>query len=311
MLKTVLALTVAVVVLSLIGVVALAFHQGRKAPAGDPQYVALGSSFAAGMDLGPRDPGSPFVCMRTLNGYPKQLALLRGLSLVDVSCSGATTNSVLLGGKAFLRPQLDGLTARTELVTLTIGGNDVGYVGDLTLLAARGRPSFLGWYARTIWKGPTPPGNRDYEKLGRSISEILLQIRLRAPRAVIVVATYPTLLPPAGTCAKVGLQEKDVVTMRAVGDRLAEITKITAGEHGAVVVDMNLLGSEHHVCSEKPWAYGVAPKNGMPFHPNSSGAAATAEAVLRALRASRDQEPTSRARACSAGCRRGEDRSGE
>ena len=283
MLKSVLAAVAIVLVLSLIGGIGLAFYQGRKSPIGNPQYVALGSSFAAGMGLGRRDPGSPFVCMRTLNGYPKHLARLRSLSLVDVSCSGATARSVLVGGKAFLAPQLGALRPDTELVTLTMGGNDVGYVGDLTFLAARGRSSLLGWYARTIWKGPTPPGDRDFDQLRTALSETLDQIRLLAPHARIVVATYPTLLPATGTCAELGLEERDAVAMRNVGDRLAEVTMAVARDRGAIVVDMNAIGADHHVCSFEPWVNGGAPGSGMPFHPNLAGAEATAKAISGAL----------------------------
>ena len=107
-----------------------------KSHAGSPaQYVALGSSFAAGLGLGPRAPGSPFFFMRSINGYPQQLARMVDLSLVDASCSGATTRHVLHGGQFFQPAQIDMLVSTTELVTLTAGGNDVGYIRDLVFLA--------------------------------------------------------------------------------------------------------------------------------------------------------------------------------
>ena len=84
---------------ALLGIVTIGFfalvYQGRRRTRARPQYVALGSSFAAGIGLGERAPGSPRICMQSINGYPQQLARLLGLSLVDVSCSGAATKHVL------------------------------------------------------------------------------------------------------------------------------------------------------------------------------------------------------------------------
>ena len=83
------------------GGLAVLLHQGRRKPRGTPQYVALGSSYAAGIGLGKRAPGSPVACFRSVNDYPQQLARILGLSLVDVTCSGATTKHVLLGRQYF------------------------------------------------------------------------------------------------------------------------------------------------------------------------------------------------------------------
>ena len=146
----VLLLLVSVLVILFTGLAVL-IYQGRRPPEGEPQFVALGSSFAAGIGLGPRLPGSPHACMKTINGYPQQLARLLGLSLVDVSFSGASTRHILRGKQYFQPPQLDALTSNTELVTLTIGGNDVDYVRDLSMLAARRNRSLSGWLIRTFF----------------------------------------------------------------------------------------------------------------------------------------------------------------
>lgn len=150
----------AVIAIGFLLVVAVLFYQARQRPAGNPQYVALGSSFAAGIGLGPRAPGSPLVCMRSTNGYPQQLARMRGLSLVDVTCSGATAKHVLSGGQVFLGPQRDALSPSTELVTMTIGGNDVRYVGDLAMMAGSASRSIFGWGLRRITNGPLTPEQR-------------------------------------------------------------------------------------------------------------------------------------------------------
>lgn len=253
--------------------------QGRQTPSGAPEYVALGSSFAAGAGLGPLEPGSPLLCARSINGYPKQLARMRRLSIVDMSCGGAMARHLLHGGQAFQGPQIRTITRDTRLVTVTVGGNDIGYVGDLSLLAARKSKSPFGWLVRTIWNGPKAPQDRDYAGLEAELTATLRTVRERAPGATIVVVTYPTLVPPEGTCARIGLTEAEAVLMREVGDRLAATTGSAARTGGAVLVDMHVLGAAHHACSASPWASGWPSPNGAPFHPTKRGAEATAQAI--------------------------------
>ena len=155
------------------------YVQGRRKPDRTGQYVALGSSFAAGYGLGARAPGSPLACMRSANGYPRELAGLTGLALVDMSCSGSTTEHLLNGGQVFLGPQLDAVGPATKLVTITSGGNDVNYIGDLTL--ASGSLGLLGKIPKLVWKGPAPLADRDFAKVKKNLREIVVSIKSRAP----------------------------------------------------------------------------------------------------------------------------------
>ena len=60
--------------------------QMRTPPVANAYYVALGSSYAAGLGLGPRVRGSPIISGRSVNGYPQQLArLLKMPSFTDMS----------------------------------------------------------------------------------------------------------------------------------------------------------------------------------------------------------------------------------
>ena len=98
---------------------------------GPAQYVALGSSYAAGPGITPTVAASPEGCARSAENYAHVLARARGFALVDVSCSGATTHDVLAAGQFDLPAQLDAVTPQTQLVTVTIGGNDVFYMANL------------------------------------------------------------------------------------------------------------------------------------------------------------------------------------
>lgn len=260
-----------------------ALVQGRRTPAGTPEYVALGSSFAAGAGLGPLERDSPLLCARTVNGYPQQLARMRGLSIVDMSCGGAMTPHLLRGGQFFQGPQIRTINRATRVVTVTVGGNDIGYVGDLSLLAARKDKTLFGWLVRRLWKGPKPPVRRDYDGLRAELTATLKAIHERAPEATVVVATYPTVVPPTATCERIGLTETEAAMMRAVADQLAATTRAAARDGGAIVVDMQTAGAAHHACSGSPWTTGWRGAHGAPFHPTRSGAEATARAISVAL----------------------------
>ena len=275
-----------VLLLLLIGLaVGFAVYQGGREPKGRPEYVALGSSFAAGAGLGALEAGSPLLCARSVNGYPQQLARRANLSIVDMSCGGAVTPNVVRGGQFFQGPQVRAITPETRLVTITVGGNDIGYVGDLSLLAARRSDGVFGWLVRSFWKGPKTEGQRDYAGLRRDLLATLAAVHARAPEAVVVVATYPTLLPASGTCSTIAMTAAEAAGMREVGDRLAEVTRSAAREGGAVLVDMHALGAGHDACSAEPWTKGWVGAKGAPFHPNADGAEATAAAIQTALRA--------------------------
>src|SRR5690349_5073167 len=81
-------------------------------------YVALGDSYSSG--TGTRtyfDSG----CQRSVYAYPSLVDTQRpNTDLVFAACSGATTANVL-------NTQVNSLTANTNWVTITIGGNDAGF----------------------------------------------------------------------------------------------------------------------------------------------------------------------------------------
>lgn len=259
--------------------------QMRTPPVTNSYYVALGSSYAAGLGLGPRAPGSPIVSARTVNGYPQQLArLLKVPSFTDMSSSGSTVRHVLHGGQMLLGAQIDALGPDTRLVTLTAGGNDVGYVGDLTAMAYSNRGGIIGTLVGVFWNGAKPVAERKFSDLENNLTATLFEIRRRSPSARIVVATYPTILPDSGTCAALGISEGQAELMRVVGLKLAETTRTAAVKAGVTIVDVASLSHGHDACQNDPWVNGFRPKAGADFHPTLAGARATAQAVAATIR---------------------------
>ncbi|HLB20637.1 MAG TPA: GDSL-type esterase/lipase family protein [Solirubrobacteraceae bacterium] len=97
---------------------------GREPPA-TGEYTALGDSYAAGVgsfSYLPHTTGTNG-CYRATNGYAEQIATHLGLSLAFPACIGARIGNLWEGKD----PQLGHVGPRTRLVTLSIGGNDVGF----------------------------------------------------------------------------------------------------------------------------------------------------------------------------------------
>ena len=92
-------------------------------------YVALGDSYAAmGSVLPGRWTGGPPQCIRTADSYPSVLAeSLRPAEFVDATCAGAVTAHLWGVRDGIVPPQFDALRPDTDLVTLSIWGNDVGF----------------------------------------------------------------------------------------------------------------------------------------------------------------------------------------
>lgn len=252
------------------------YWQGSRPVDNTGDYVALGSSFAAGFGLGPTAEGSPIQCFRGSGGYPSLVARRAGLRLVDMSCSGSTTEHILNGGQMLLGPQLAAIGPETKLVTITAGGNDVGYVSDL--MAASG--SVIGW-----WRGELrPAADRPYARVGANLQSIVRHIRSIAPDAQIMIISYPVIVPENGDCAKLGMPSAQADVGRTVARLLARATELAARDSDVLYIDMAAASVGHHACSAVPWVNGSVGEDGQPFHPTAAGADAVASRVISAMR---------------------------
>ncbi|HEX2285506.1 MAG TPA: SGNH/GDSL hydrolase family protein [Mycobacterium sp.] len=247
------------------------------------RYVALGSSMAAGPGIWPPVFGAPLPAMRSANNYPHLVAKKLGLNLVDVTYSGATTANVLTESQLGSPPQINALDGTEELVTVTIGGNDVGYVPFLFAAGlpgvARSVPLLGGWLRERL-----DPRARDraLAEVGESLKEVGRTLRQRSPRAKVLFVDYLTLLPPPGTPAP-PLSDTDVATGRRIADTLARLTAEAAADTGCGLVRAAEASREHHAWSAEPWTtrFGLPlPGQPFPFHPNAAGMRAVADLVV-------------------------------
>ena len=247
------------------------------------RYVALGSSMAAGPGIRPGARGAPFCAGRSARNYPHLVAEKLGFDLVDVTYSGATTANVLSEPQHGAPPQIDALDGSEDLVTVTIGGNNVGYV---PLLFAAGLPRIvrslplLGGRLRD--QLDPPARDRALAEVAESLKEVGRTLRQRSPRAKVLFVDYLTLLPPPGTPAP-PLSDSDVATGRHIADTLARLTAEAAAATGCGLVRVAEPSLEHHAWSADPWTekFGLPlPGRPAPLHPNATGMRMVADLVV-------------------------------
>jgi len=246
------------------------------------RYVALGSSMAAGPGIRPRVRGAPFGSGRSARNYAHLVGEQLNLDTVDVTFSGATTAHLLAERQRGARPQIEALDGSEELVTITIGGNDVGYV-PLLMAATLPRPARILPAIGALLDHAAR--EQALNGVGDALCAVGMAVRRRAPRARVVFVDYLTLLPPAGVPAP-PLAAADADLGRHVAARLEKATAAAAEATGCELVRAGHASRDHHPWSAQPWAVGAGwplPWRPAPFHPNATGMRAVAELVAAQL----------------------------
>lgn len=222
-------------------------------------YVALGDSIAAG--VGAPAPQSP-QCGTSAQGYPSVLAGQANIRLLgNFACRGFTTAHV---AAQLADPTVTAALGQAQLVTLTIGGNDLG----------------VEQIARSCASGTTPAqcqaaianaGNADtILKMATNYTALLQAIRAKAPNARILVVGYPMYF--AENSVNPLIREINTGTIRLnsllAGNLLGYATR--SGDGNIQFVDVAPAFTGHGIDSLASWINGA---NGQPgaFHPNPAG----------------------------------------
>lgn len=279
------------VVLSITGAAAGTAHAGTapaQARALGAEYVALGDSFTAG-PLIPPPHGRPTLCMRSGRNYPNLVAdALGARHFTDASCMSAEIGHMTSAQSLLLAtnpPQLDSLTPHTTLVTLGIGGIDLGFNEILVSCIALSLTDPGGAPCRDNYVDHGHDELRArLDSAGERIGEVLGAIRERSPEATVAVVGYLELLPADDPCLQVPFAQGDIPYMYGIWSELnAELEKQAAAA-GAVFVDTS--GPGHDMCAPpgQRWVEGIVPSRpAFPVHPNAAGMAVVADRVLAAL----------------------------
>ena len=269
---------------ALVGLVVAAPPSAATSPV---RYVALGDSYSAASGVLPPDPTSPS-CMRSTSNYPHLVAAATGAALTDVTCGAAQTKDFAGSQYPGVAPQLDAVTADTELVTMTIGGNDSGVFIDSIVACGLAGASTLG-------RG-SPCKDRygsSFEDTVRtttypSLVAALQAVRAKAPDAEVAILSYPWILPRSGGCFdRMPVAEGDVPYLRSLQATLNDAVRRAARATGSTYVDMNRVSEGHDACQPlgvrwiEPVLQGT---NAVIVHPNALGEQAMAARVMSVLR---------------------------
>jgi lysophospholipase L1-like esterase len=254
-------------------------------------YAALGSSFAAGPGI---DPIVLPACGRSARNYPNLLAERLGYDLVDVSSGGATIADVLDRPQPLLTggtvpPQLAAVGPDADLVTVTVGGNDVEYLLTLLRCSYRADPAGAPAAAAAFFGTPIDPAAVDtaLAALPGRLAGLVDSVRERAPRARVVLVDYLTVVPDQATPA-FPMSEEHRELCAGIGRRLEEATASAARDTGADLVAASAISRDHAVGAAEPWVtgwvFGDLLAGGVaPYHPNAAGMRAVADLVVARL----------------------------
>lgn len=258
------------------------------------EYVALGDSYVSSPLTGP-SAGAPPGCLRSTNNYPHLVAAQLGARLTDVSCSGATSadfSSPQQTGAGTNPPQYDALSRRADLVSVGIGGNDIGF-SDIIATCGRltaSRPTAASPCRDFYTAGGTDRLRRLIDQDAPVIAGDLRTVRARtSPRTTILLVGYPAILPSTDTnCPpNIPYTGADVGYLRGIEKYLNAMLARQAGANGARYVDTFGPSVGHHACTlpGTKWVEGLTPTApAYPVHPNALGQQASSRAVLAALR---------------------------
>jgi lysophospholipase L1-like esterase len=221
------------------------------------RYVALGDSYSAGTGAGPYAPAAR-TCERSSNAFPQLWASrYHPASFVSVACAGATTATVRTS-------QLSALSDRTTLVSITIGGNDVGFTSVMETCVLQ----LNGSCERAVATAESSVR----QKLPAQLDQTLRAIRDRAPLARIVVLGYPDLYDLAQSPACLGIGTAKRTALNGGAAVLDQVLRAAAARRGDTFADVRREFARHEICDG-----GASYLNALAFpldssyHPNAAG----------------------------------------
>jgi GDSL-like Lipase/Acylhydrolase family len=252
-----------------------AMFSAAPAKAAD-NYVGLGDSYAAGPLI--PNPVLPLGCLKSDHNYPHLAAPLIGLPLRDATCSGAKTDHMTqpqnVDPDGPNPPQFNSLAADTKVVSLSIGGNDIGF-------------SSIAQDCIT-WNPFSSPCRNKYVVNGRDeisariaatapkVAAVLQRIHVRSPQARVFVLNYPAIFPETGSGCwpQMPVSFSDAPYLRAKERELNQMLATQAAVDGATLVNWYNASIGHDACksSSVRWVEPLIPGNfAASIHPNQRG----------------------------------------
>ncbi|EDY51866.1 secreted hydrolase [Streptomyces clavuligerus] len=219
-------------------------------------YVALGDSYSSGLGAGGYDSASGD-CKRSNRAFPKLWAAANSPSSFGfTACAGAITSDVT-------SKQLGPVNASTDLVSISVGGNDAGFADVMTTCVLQSE-------ANCINRVNQARAFVDATLAGR-LDSVYNAISSRAPSARVVVLGYPRFYQLNGGCLA-GLSENERRAINGGADHLNTALAKRAANHGFDFADVVPHFTGHEICSGDSWLHSVNWLNiGESYHPTASG----------------------------------------
>ncbi|GAA2278625.1 SGNH family lipase [Streptomyces atrovirens] len=227
----------------------------QPASAAGDNYVALGDSYSSGAGAGSYTSESGD-CKRSTKAYPHLWANANSPSSFRfVACSGATTSTVSSG-------QLGALSSSTTLVSVTAGGNDVGFADVMTTCVLQSEAACVSRVNTAI--------SQMQSSLPGKLDTLYSGIRSRSPRAHVVVLGYPRFYKLSGSCIA-GLSETERGAINNAADVLNGVTAKRAADAGFTFSSVVDEFTGHELCSGDAWLHSVTLPVVNSYHPKAAG----------------------------------------
>lgn len=254
---------------------------------GPVSYVALGDSYSAASGVLPVDASVP-QCLRSTRNYSHLLATTLGASLTDVTCGGADSPDLFTEQYSGVAPQLNAVRSNTQLITMTIGGNDNNvFINAITTCGALGVAS-AGQGSPCKDKYGASMISTVRTKTYPALVTAFKATRRKAPRAKIAALGYPWIMPKVGSCfLKMPVTPGDAPFLRKLQAELNSAVKRAAAAARITYVDFSTVSEGHTACDPigqrwiEPVLLGTNP---VVVHPNALGERRMAEQVMKVLR---------------------------
>lgn len=251
------------------------------------RYVAMGDSYSAASGVLPPDPEAPLQCLRSTRNFAHVIADQTGAQLTDVTCGAAETKDFFTPQYDGMAPQLDALRKNTQLVTMTIGGNDNSvFIGAIVSCGTAGL-STLGQGSPCKDKYGDSFAKDIRTKTYPALVKALRAVHRRAPRAEVAILGYPWIMPERGGCFdKMPIARGDVPYLRSIQALLNRMVGRAAAETGSTYVNLNKVSDGHDACKAigvrwvEPVLQGTNP---VIVHPNALGEERMAARTMRVL----------------------------
>jgi lysophospholipase L1-like esterase len=220
------------------------------------RYVALGDSYASGVGAGSYLSASGS-CQRSTNAYPALWAAAHSpTSYTSVACAGATTGTVASG-------QLSALSGWTTLVSISVGGNDVGFSNIMETCALQGTSACVN--------AVQAAENIAQDILPGLLDNLYSQIRSAAPEARVVVVDYPIFYELGTWC--IGLSDTSHAKLDEGINLLDDVIGTAAHHHGFALADVRDVFVGHELCgSGEKWLHALNFTDvSESYHPTAAG----------------------------------------